>query len=245
MTKSNTIRLGMLTPSSNTALEPICSAIAASAPNVSVHFSRFRVTRIALDDEALGQFDERPMLAAAELLADAKVDAISWNGTSAGWLGLDTDRRLCERITAVTGIPASTAVLSLFDIMRERGEHRIGLVTPYTKDVQQAIERCFADEGIEVIAERHFDLSDNFSFGTVPEHRMSAAIEAVASASPDCVTVLCTNLKAAPLVSALENQFGVPIHDSVAAAMHGAIRATGSRTTSLLDYGRMFEYHAS
>src|ERR1700759_886663 len=85
------IRLGMLTPSSNTALEPITSAMLAGLPGVSAHFSRFKVTEIALSDQALAQFDTDNILRAAELLAHAKVDVIGWNGTSSGWLGFDTD----------------------------------------------------------------------------------------------------------------------------------------------------------
>ena len=86
----------MLTPSSNTVLEPTCAAMLAGMADVSAHFARFRVTQIALSELALRQFDEQPMLQAAELLADAKVNAICWNGTSAGWLGLEADRALCR-----------------------------------------------------------------------------------------------------------------------------------------------------
>ena len=66
------VRLGVLTPSSNTALEPLTSAIVAGVPGCSAHFSRFKVTEIALSDQALGQFDDSKILAAAELLADAQ-----------------------------------------------------------------------------------------------------------------------------------------------------------------------------
>ena len=92
----STIRLGVLTPSSNTALEPLTCEIVRSLPGVSVHYSRFKVTEIGLGAGALGQFDEGPVMAAAQLLADAKVDVIGWSGTSAGWLGFDRDERLCE-----------------------------------------------------------------------------------------------------------------------------------------------------
>ena len=68
---ARTLRLGVLTPSSNTALEPLTSALATAMPRCSAHFSRFKVTEIALDDRALGQFDDSKILAAAELLADA------------------------------------------------------------------------------------------------------------------------------------------------------------------------------
>ena len=40
--------LGMLTPSSNTVLEPVTTAMLAGLPEVTAHFSRFKVTEIAL-----------------------------------------------------------------------------------------------------------------------------------------------------------------------------------------------------
>ena len=140
------IRLGVLTPSSNTALEPLTSALVAAVPGCSAHFSRFTVTEIALSAQALGQFDDSKILAAAELLADAKVDAIGWSGTSSGWLGFDADRRLCERITERTGIPATTAVLALNELLALRGIRRLALVTPYTADVQQRIVDNYRDD---------------------------------------------------------------------------------------------------
>ena len=83
--------LGMLTPSSNTVLEPVTAAMLAGLDDVSAHFSRFPVTEIALSASALAQFDDAPILAAAGLLAHAKVDVIAWNGTSSGWLGFAAD----------------------------------------------------------------------------------------------------------------------------------------------------------
>src|SRR5882762_10665163 len=103
-TVDNRIRLGMLTPSSNPVLEPVSTAIVAEIPDVSVHFGRFKVTEIALSEQALKQFDDTEILRAAELLAHAKVDVIAWNGTSSGWLGFARDVRLCERIRQATGI---------------------------------------------------------------------------------------------------------------------------------------------
>ena len=43
-----TLRLGVLTPSSNTALEPLTSALAAGMPGCTAHFSRFKVTEIRI-----------------------------------------------------------------------------------------------------------------------------------------------------------------------------------------------------
>src|SRR5215475_4816658 len=72
--------VGMLTPSSNTRLEPITTAMIAGIPEASAHFSRFRITEIALSDAANAQFDDREILRAAELLKDARVHTIGWSG---------------------------------------------------------------------------------------------------------------------------------------------------------------------
>src|SRR6201996_5955083 len=149
------VRLGMLTPSSNTALEPITCAMLAGVGDITAHFSRFKVTEIALSDSALRQFDDGEILRAAELLAHAKVDVIAWNGTSASWLGFDRDERLCERIAAETGIKACTTVLSYRDLLRRLEAKRIGLATPYTADVQSRIIANWGSQGLLCTAERH------------------------------------------------------------------------------------------
>lgn len=98
---------------------------------VSCHYSRFEVTKISLEQDALQQFDFEPMLRAAELLAHAEVDVIAWNGTSGGWLGFDVDRELCDLITKRTGIPATTSMLAQveafaeFNVKRFTSLHRI------------------------------------------------------------------------------------------------------------------------
>ncbi|MDX7950840.1 aspartate/glutamate racemase family protein [Lichenihabitans sp. Uapishka_5] len=235
------LRIGMLTPSSNTVLEPVTTAMLEQVPEVSVHFSRFRVTAIGLDAAAVDQFDAAPMLAAATLLADARVDVIAWNGTSAGWLGLQSDRDLCTRIEQTTGIRASTSVLALFDLLRLRGERRIGLVTPYTTDVQTAIVSGFAREGITVTSERHLGLRDNFSFGRVDGKTLDHAIRDVARQRPEAIVVLCTNLAAAPLVARLEEELGLPIHDSIATTVFGALHRIGGEPTRIKNYGALFQ----
>ena len=42
-------RVGMITPSSNSVLEPVTAAMLAGCSDVTAHFARLRVTEIALD----------------------------------------------------------------------------------------------------------------------------------------------------------------------------------------------------
>jgi maleate isomerase len=209
-------------------------------PEVSAHFSRFRVTEIALSDQALGQFDDTEILRAAELLAHAKVDVIAWNGTSASWLGFDRDERLCERITAATGIAACTSVLAFRNIFQVKGIRRVGLVTPYLDDVQEKIAANWGASGFICTAERHCGLRDNFSFAEVTAARISDMVRAVAREGCDAVAIVCTNLRAASSVAALEQETGIPVYDSIATTVWKSLAVAGLDPARLEGWGSLF-----
>ena len=234
------MRLGMLTPSSNTTLEPVTAAMLAGVENVSAHFSRFKVTEIALSDQALAQFDDSEILRAAELLAHAKVDVIAWNGTSASWLGFDRDERLVARIEAATGITAATCVLGYRDIFAATGISRVGLVTPYTSDVQQRIMANWGASGFQCTAERHAGLSDNFSFAEVPEPAIATMIRDVVREGCQAAVILCTNMHGARIAAKLEGELGVPIYDSVAVTLWASLRRANAAPSLIQGWGSLF-----
>ncbi len=244
------IRLGLLTPSSNTVLEPLSTAMAAELPGVTLHFSRFRVTEIALSDAALAQFDDAAVLQAAGLLADARVDAIAWSGTSASWLGFDADERLCRRIEAATGIPATSSVLALNEALRRTGVRRLGLVTPYRDDVQARIVANYAAIGVDCTAERHLRLQDNFSFAAVTEAQLERMAHEVAAhepqaVAPQAIAIVCTNLRAAALAPRLEAALRLPVYDSVATALWSGLRLAGADPAPITRWGSLFQLPAT
>lgn len=235
-------RLGMLTPSSNTVLEPLTSAMLAGTPEVSAHFGRFPVTEISLRDQALGQFDTDPMLDAASLLADAKVHAICWNGTSSGWLGFEQDNELCRAITERTGVPACSSVLALNEIFTITGVRRFGLVTPYLDEIQERILANYASAGFTCPAERHLGDPGNFSFSEVSEATIAALCREVAKgADIDAIAIFCTNLRGAAIVRSLEAELGLPIYDTVATALWKSLKVANVDPTRIQDWGRLFQ----
>lgn len=235
------VLLGMLTPSSNTALEPLTSAMLSGLPEVSAHFGRFRVTEISLQPQALGQFDMTPILEAARLLADAHVDVIAWNGTSSGWLGFDADVALCRRIEQETGVRCCTSVLALNEIMEKTQRRRFGLVTPYLDDVQAAIVANYARSGFECVAERHLNRRVNFSFSEVEPPQIVQMAHEVAEARPQCLTTFCTNLRAAQLAPTLEAALGLPVYDTVSTAVWKSLRLCGVDTRRVKGWGSLFD----
>ena len=233
-------RLGMLTPSSNTALEPLTSAMVASMTDVSAHFSRFRVTQIGLSPTALGQFAQDGLLAAADLLADARAAVIAWNGTSAAWMGFEQDEALCAAITARTGIPASTSILAYRELFLAHGFRRIGLVTPYLDDVQDAILTNWNTPDFSCTAERHLGLSVNFSFAEVTESEIAGMVRAVAAEGCDAVAIVCTNLKGSAVAPGLEREIGIPVLDSISVTLWKSLLLAGRDPRELRAWGGPF-----
>jgi maleate isomerase len=236
--------IGMLTPSSNTVLEPVTASILKAIPHASAHFGRFRVTEIALNDRALAQFATEELLRAASLLADARCQVICWNGTSSGWLGLEADHALCREIEAATGARACTSVLALNEALAVTGARRIGLVTPYLPQVQERIIATYAGNGITVVAESHIGLSENFGFSEVDEATIEAGIRRVAEARPDAIAVFCTNLRGAPLAERLEAALGIPIYDTVATAVWQSLLLCGEDPARIEGWGSLFRLKA-
>jgi maleate isomerase len=234
------IRLGMITPSSNTALEPITARLLADTPSVTAHFARLRVTEISMGGKALAQFDQAPMLEASSMLADMRPHAIVWNGTSGGWRGLDADRQLCTTIEERFGVPVTTVTLALVKLLKDKGIGRVGFVTPYTDDVQQLILGTFAAEGISATVSPCLGISENFAFSTVTEATLDRMVGEAAAARPEAILPFCTNLPATPYAARWEDTYGIPVIDSIALATRVGLELSGVSPSIIAGWGRVF-----
>jgi maleate isomerase len=224
------LRLGMILPSSNTVVEPVSMAMAADLPDVSVHFSRFALTAVQVANPAAAYYDSGALLGAAKLLADARCHVITWNGSAGGLVGFERDRRLCREIEDATGIPATTASLSLLDALKRAGVRRFAMVTLNTAEMNRTIADNFAREGLECVGSTdRDDITDNFAMSQVPPEEISAsAISCVAacaetSAGADALIIYGTNTRGAPVARMLEKKLGIPVYDSVAWGVFGAL----------------------
>lgn len=223
-------RIGMITPSSNTAIEPITQAVCLPLlDRVTTHYSRVRVVHNALAESAQGQFDPSFMLPVSELLGDAHMDAIIWNGTSAGWLGLERDRRLCAAIEDRTGIPTGSAFLAQIEAMRLLGAERYVMVSPYVEDMNQAIAATLEAEGFHCVHAHGLGVTENIKLGDITrdelrDHVLEQARDA------DAILIPCTNYAVSWVVQELEDELGIPIVDSILLAIWEGLRIAGVPT---------------
>jgi maleate isomerase len=89
-------------------------------------------------------------------------------------------------------------------------------------------------------AERHLGIQDNFAFAEVSGETLEGLIRTVAAEKPDAIGVICTNLRAAPLVAGLEAELRLPIYDSIATAVWKSLRLAGVEPGLVTGWGRVF-----
>lgn len=238
---TGTARVGMLTPSSNTVLEPATSAMFAELQgDATVHFGRFKVVEISLSQSSQAQFALDPILEAAERLAEAKVGCIAWNGTSAAWLGLEKDQLLCREIETVTGVPATSTMLAFEDYYQRHDVRRVGLVTPYLSEVQDLIIANCAARGIDIVADRRLEDPGNFSFAEHDTTLIRSMIRDVAATNPDVISIVCTNFRGAEVAAEMERETGIPVLDSVSITAASTLRKVGVDPARITGWGRVF-----
>jgi len=228
----NLKKVGHITPSSNTTLEPLTAMMTYPISDlVSNHFTRIPVTKISLDGNDTGRFEVEKMVEAAKLLADAPVDAILWNGTSGCWNGTGADVEMCRRISEETGVPASTSTLAQYEAFERYGIKRFGLAVPYLDDVTAKAIETYREAGYEAVSHANLNKTVNREFGRVPMSRIKQLLRDADSPEAECIAVVCTNLAAALVVEEMEQELGKPIFDSVAVTLWKALDMTGVRRT--------------
>lgn len=228
---------GTITPSSNIIVERVTLAMTRDVPEVSPHFARFGFA--GPSDTVVEDYHWPSMLGAAQLLADAHVDLICWNGSKGGELGFDRDRALCRRIEDEFGIPAVTSVLALDSLLSANGLSRVAFVTPFRQEVNHKIVRGWSAAGYSCIANLGAGLSDNFSYSAMAPETLTAMARQVAETKPDAILFYCTNLPGAGLCAALEAELGLPVLDSVSAGVWGALSALGLSDSLPAKWGRL------
>ena len=232
------LALGVITPSGNRVVERVTTAVLADFPAVSAHYARVEV--VGSTDAHADDYDWEGMLRAATLLSHAAPASIVWNGSKSGSIGFERDVVLCARITAATGIPATTSTLAIAAALRANGLRRIALVTPYAAAYAVRMPPVFARAGFTIVAEAHAGLSDNLAYASLSDADILAMVRGVAGARPDVVIAYCTNLPAAHLVDAMERELGIPFYDSVSAGVWGALRMAGQPTEAGRRWGSLF-----
>ena len=231
---SFTGRIGLLAPSSNTTVEP--EFYRALPEGVTLHTARLPITTVT--PESIGRMadslDEQ-----SKLVATADVDVIILGATAPSFLkGLGYDREVSERITRVTGKPATTTSTALLEAMKLLNISRIALGSAYSPQVNDICASFLEANGVKVVSKDGLNVIDNLQIGRLDVQTAYDLGKKVDHPDAQAVVLACTNWKSMAIVEKLEQAIGKPVLSTTQVSIWGALKKIGFKG-SIPGYGQL------
>jgi arylmalonate decarboxylase len=169
------------------------------------------------------------VLPAAEKLAKQGAKAISVFGSSLTFYkGRAFNEELVQKVTRLTGCPATTQSNGLVDGLRVAGAKRVALATAYTDIVTERLKVFLQEYGFEVTAARGLGLIEIPEGAATEKILFKLGTDAYAeSSNADALVMSCGALKTLDLIVPLENAIKAPVVSSTPHGLMNAVRLLG------------------
>ena len=206
---------------------------------VSMYHSRL-ANDVVVTPETLAKMEtELPI--SAKLLPDyLALNAIGYGCTSGSTIiGED---RVADILDAIhPGVPSSNPLTAAKAALNVLGVKHLGLVTPYTPDVTQAMQDRFEEAGIQIEAVGSFYENSDEIVGRIdPNSILEATIAIGSSDKVDGVFISCTSLRAAGIIDEAEALLKKPVTASNHALAWHLLRLAGVED-NVVGFGRLFK----
>jgi maleate isomerase len=173
------------------------------------------------------------------ILPSLKLDVVGFGCTSAT-MTLGEEAVFAEIQNVRPGAACTTpvtAALAAFRALRARG---IGLLTPYSREINSNLLKYFKGRGVDIAAVATFDRQDDREAARISVPSIEAAAERLAAApGVDTIFVSCTSLRVAEAAARIERRTGVAVTSSNHAMAWHCLRLAGIAET-IEGAGRLF-----
>jgi maleate isomerase len=218
-------RIGIVVPSVNTVMEPWANRVAPKG--VSLHFSRMFLPP-AMSAAALIEMDHTEGKAAIRQLSSVRPHAIAYGCTASSIVqGLKYDAQLREEIGDEHRTPATTAAHAILTALKTLGAKSVSIVSPYTKEVDDAEHRYFMSAGLEVVGGGYLGINDGFRLAEPSPGALFQLGQSGCDPRADALVFSCLNTRSHEVVPALEQALGKPVITSTQATLWHALRLAG------------------
>jgi len=167
---------------------------------------------------------------AALELASAEVDVILQAGTAIAFFrGFGHDQELARRITAITGIQATTSLTAIVAGLRALKIQRLAVATSYLTEIDARLVDVLEQSGFEVAAIRGMGIKKSIDMGKVaPEetYRFAKTVVRLAQGAQGLL-ISCGNLRSFEAIEPLEIDTRLPVVTSNQAGLWQALRMAG------------------
>ncbi len=232
-------RLGMIVLSTDETLEAETRAVLGDRP-VRLFHSRIESAPQVTPDSLRAM---QALMPESARLLPADLQALAYGCTSASVM-IGPDAVAAEMQKVQPGIPVTNPISAVVAALEALGAGRIGLVTPYTREVAGPMRAFLAERGIETVHEVSFGEGDDRRVARISEASTLDAIrQAAGGGDVQAVFASCTNLRTFGVIEAAEAELGLPVISSNLAMLWHLLRLAGIDATGW-GPGRLFREHA-
>ncbi len=173
------------------------------------------------------------------ILPGCKLDVVAFGCTSASMeLGEEVIFREIHKVRAE--VKCTTPVTAAFAAFKAFGARRIGVLTPYSAEVNEGVRRYLNAHGVHVAAFGTFNKRSDLEYARISPASIADGVRRIArSTALDAVFVSCTSLRLTEIVAELEADIGIPVTSSDHAMAWHCLRLGGVKDT-VSGVGRLF-----
>lgn len=214
-------RIGVLVPFTNSNLEPDIAMMCP--PGVSAHFARlggYDADEVP-DEHQMAGLGSSDIAGPLHLLQGVHPDVILYGCTSATLAhGTAFDRQLADTIRSQSGAATVTAAGAVVHALRALGARRIGFASPYVPSLNDRAIAFLADERVETVSRKDVAerLGNDGQGALLPDAVFDLACEAD-SPEAEAIVLSCTDMRAAEVITRIEDKLGKPVVSSNQAMM--------------------------
>ncbi|MEM7746560.1 MAG: aspartate/glutamate racemase family protein [Paracoccaceae bacterium] len=233
-------RLGLVALASDYTVEYEFQQVLQHLPGVALHVTRVLNDPI-ITPETLAAMELRLTDAAATLLPGDTLDVIAYGCTSASMV-IGPDRVVTRIQDAKPDVAVTNPISSALRAFQALSLHRVGVLTPYTADVNAGIQRFIEAAGYDVPVFASFnEPSDTVVSAITPASLRSAVLRTAGAAELDGIFVSCTSIRLFDQIERLESELGMPVTSSNHVLVWRTLRAAGI-PDQLPGLGRLFQF---
>lgn len=230
-------RIGLLVLESDQTMESEFRVF-ADLPGVEIYHARL-ANEVTVTPETLALMESELPKAAALLPAYMGLKSIGYGCTSGSTI-IGEDRVSDIIGESHPGVPATNPLTAAKAALRVLGIKKLGLLTPYSPEVTDAMQARLEAAGIEVTVVGSFYEESDLVVGKIdPQSILKAAVSVGQTERCDGVFISCTSLRTADVIEEAEKTLGKPVTASNHALAWHLLRLAGIED-QLNGFGQLF-----
>jgi len=221
------LKIGVVTPSTNTTLEPDCHALCPAG--VTAHTARIsiqnkKISGQAAYDEHVKAMRDGVASAITQVLTCAPEHLIMGVALEAFWGGLEGSKRLQKELEDNADVPVTIGSLAMGAALDVLDIRKIAVLTPHMPAGDEQVKTWFEEAGYDIVSFTGLKCSSPRAIAEVPAAEIESAVDSLNSPSVQAIVQVGTNLQFRHLAADAESRLGKPVLALNSVMMWDALR---------------------